>query len=131
LQPQRANFLGVFLTGKEEILLPTDKMVEILSLSLEDVLPIPETTPLAIGVFNWRQQVVWLIDLPAVLGKLSIAQQSPGLLQRDVVVVNYQGQMLGLGIARVGKIHSSESASQLEVPILDVKSVVGALAGNH
>jgi chemotaxis signal transduction protein len=122
-----ARFLSLYITPTEEMLLPTEQMVEILSLRLEEVLPVPETSPLVVGVFNWRQQVVWLIDLPSVLGRLPLAQQSPGLLQRDVVVVNYQGQTLGLGITRVGKIYQGQAATELALPIVNVGTIVKML----
>jgi chemotaxis signal transduction protein len=122
-----ARFLSLYITPTEEMLLPTEQMVEILSLRLEEVLPVPETSPLVVGVFNWRQQVVWLIDLPAVSGRLPLAQQSPGLLQRDVVVVNYQGQTLGLGITRVGKIYQGQAATELALPTVNVGTIVKML----
>jgi positive phototaxis protein PixI len=124
--PPPTQFLSLFITPSEEMLLPTEQMVEILSLRLEDVLPIPETSSLVVGVFNWRQQVVWLIDLPGLLGWLPLAQQSPGLLQRDVVVVNAQGQTFGLGIARVGKIHQG-NPTELALSVLDLGTIVKAL----
>jgi positive phototaxis protein PixI len=118
--------LSLFITPSEEMLLPTEQMVEVLSLRLEDVLPIPETSSLVVGVFNWRQQVVWLIDLPGLLGRSPLTQQSPGLLQRDVVVVNAQGQTFGLGIARVGKIHQG-NPTELALSVLDLGTIVKAL----
>jgi positive phototaxis protein PixI len=121
------RFLSLYITPTEEMLLPTEQMVEILSLRLEEVLPVPETSSLVVGVFNWRQQVVWLIDVPAVLGRLPLAQQSPGLLQRDVVVVNYQGQTLGLGITRVGKIYQGQAATELALPTVNVGTIVTML----
>lgn len=122
-----SKFLSLFITPTEEMLLATEQMVEILSLRLEEVLPVPETSSLVVGVFNWRQQVVWLVDLPGILGRLPLAQQSPGLLQRDVVVVNHQGQTLGLGIAQVGKIYSNQAAAGLSLPIVNVGTIVKAL----
>jgi hypothetical protein len=95
-----SQFLSLFITPSEEMLLPTEQMVEILSLRLEDVLPIPDTHTLVVG---------------------------PGLLQRDVVVVNYEGKTFGLGIARVGKIHPGP-ASELALSILNLGTILKALA---
>jgi chemotaxis signal transduction protein len=133
--PPAAQFLSLWITPNQEMLLPTEQMSEILSLRLEDVLPIPETTSLVVGVFNWRQQVIWLVDLPAALGRLPLAQQNPGLLQRDVVVVNHAGKTFGLGIARIGKIYrtpdlgigSETGRPDLTSSILDLGTIIKSL----
>ena len=101
-QEKVKQYLTLYLTDDQEGLLPTDKMVEILSLDLDKILVIPDTPKEVLGVFNWRQQILWLIDLPALLWLTPLSVQKKSKI--NLVVVKNKNENLGLAFGENGKI---------------------------
>jgi positive phototaxis protein PixI len=58
LQP----YLQFQLTPEHLGMLPTDQLVEIITLTPEQVIPIPEMPPHVLGVYNWRGEIIWILD---------------------------------------------------------------------
>lgn len=101
-QDPAQQYLTLYLTDDQEGLLPTDNMVEILSLDLDKILTIPDTPKEVLGVFNWRQQILWLIDLPALLWLTPLSGQKKAKI--NLVVVKNKNENLGLAFVGNGKI---------------------------
>jgi positive phototaxis protein PixI len=49
-------------------MLATDRVTEIISLTPQQIVPLPDVFPEVIGVHNWRGEVLWLVDLGYLLG---------------------------------------------------------------
>ncbi|WP_026099882.1 chemotaxis protein CheW [Prochlorothrix hollandica] len=96
-QDFREQFLSCSLGSRTAILLPVIQLIEILNISPDQITPIPHLPSWVRGVYNWRGEVLWIVDLARLLGIESepLAQRaaplvSPALANSQVVVL--QGQ---------------------------------------
>lgn len=69
-QPQdsQKQFLSCSIGVNTAILLPIEQLVEILNFSFDQITPIPHLPPWVRGVYNWRGEVLWTVDLAQLLG---------------------------------------------------------------
>ncbi|WP_017306145.1 chemotaxis protein CheW [Spirulina subsalsa] len=99
-----------------KVMLPVEYIQEIVRVEVNQVLAVPDTPPYALGLYNWRGEMLWLVDLNLLLGLESFLsrQSSPqeainlGLL--NVLVLKEQQLMLGVIVQQVEEIeqHSPE-----------------------
>jgi positive phototaxis protein PixI len=96
---QTEQFLSFNLTSTIQAMLPTQQLTEILNLSFNQIVPIPDMAPQIMGVCNWRGEVLWLVDLGYLLGSEPLfSHRRPGC---KAIVVQYQGHTLGLVVSQV------------------------------
>ncbi|MCF2970493.1 chemotaxis protein CheW [Synechococcus sp. Nb3U1] len=50
------------------LLMPLQQLREVLPVSPERILPVPDMSPLLLGLISWRSEAIWLLDLPLLLG---------------------------------------------------------------
>jgi positive phototaxis protein PixI len=100
-QQMLQQFLRIQLPGKIQAMVQTQQLTEILSLSLSQVVPIPDTHPAMMGVSNWRGEVLWILDLGCWLGLEPLYKQSLRQGKLNVVVIQCLGKTLGLGVDQV------------------------------
>lgn len=103
LQESRQKFLRFALGSSDSGLLLLEQISEILSITVAQILPVPEMPSCVLGIYNWRGKMLWLIDLdslvdysnPSTLGK-------PDTLMAMVIELN--GQAMGLVVQYVNDI---------------------------
>ncbi|HAC65348.1 MAG TPA: chemotaxis protein CheW [Cyanothece sp. UBA12306] len=69
--PHQSNveqFLQLHLVPDSTIMLPVAQLTEVLAIPLGQIIPIPQMPSWVMGVYNWRGEVLWLVDLGALLG---------------------------------------------------------------
>lgn len=72
-EPQQ-QFLSCSLGGGTHVLLPVIHLVEVLNFPLDQVTPIPHLPPWVRGVYNWRGEVLWVVDLGQLIGLPSVSE---------------------------------------------------------
>jgi positive phototaxis protein PixI len=100
-----------FSLGQDSALLPLEQIKEIFQINVMEVLPVPETAGCAWGVCNWQGELLWLIDLDALVGYPPLLQQAQFQsepMSLIVMVVQFNNQTLGLGVQQVGEIELHE-----------------------
>ena len=45
-----------------------DRVTELVNLPIDRVVPMPQLPPAVMGVYNWRGEILWIIDLATFLG---------------------------------------------------------------
>jgi positive phototaxis protein PixI len=95
------QFLSFNLTSTIQAMLPTQQLTEILNLSFNQIVPIPDTAAQIMGVCNWRGEVLWLVDLGYLLGSEPLFNQGYRRSTCKAIVVQYQGHSLGLVVNQV------------------------------
>ncbi|MEM8780003.1 MAG: chemotaxis protein CheW, partial [Cyanobacteria bacterium P01_G01_bin.49] len=111
---QLEQFLRFYLVPDTTLLLPVSQLTEVLTVSLNQIVPIPQMPAWVMGVYNWRGEILWMIDLAALLG-LTPWHQQPQVnpVYRAIVLqsvsassgsANSQRQMLGMVVNRVDDI---------------------------
>ncbi|MEM9568348.1 MAG: chemotaxis protein CheW [Cyanobacteria bacterium P01_E01_bin.34] len=99
-----------FQLGQETALIPLVQATEILPLEPVDILPIPAVPVWVLGVYDWRGEFLWLLDLECLVGLPSVcshtamnrSQARSAQLQGVVVRVNHQS--LGVVVRSIADI---------------------------
>lgn len=57
-------------------LLSISELREVLKINPRDLVPIPKLPPWVMGVYNWRGEILWTVDLGGLVGLTPLAEQS-------------------------------------------------------
>ena len=86
-------------------MLRSHQLTEILNLNVSQIVPIPDVPLGVMGICNWRGEVLWIIDLGHLLGFDPLyVQQNLRQQTLKIIVVNRQGQTLGLAVSQVDQM---------------------------
>lgn len=92
-------------TSKGDIaLLDAEVVTEVITISSEDILPVPQMFYCVLGIYSWRSEMLWIVDLENLLG------YPPPLLEEEanqellVMVVQFQGQSIGLVVSGIDNL---------------------------
>ncbi len=106
----REQFLRLHLVLDMTALLPIQQVAEVLTIPIGTIVPIPHMPPWVMGVYNWRGEVLWMVDLGHLCGLGSWYEQvtSPSVYEAIVLQVPHpstqtqpKSQTLGLVVDRV------------------------------
>jgi len=128
----RERLLRLCLTLEDNALLPLRHTTEVIRISGEDILPIPDMPDCVLGVCNWRGEMLWLADLSHLVGLPPLSWRRQGSASPFVIVTEQDEQTLGLLVMQVEEVelHSLEN---LQPPVAGLFSsgltpfVLGAL----
>jgi positive phototaxis protein PixI len=65
---QIQQFLKVDLSEDFTALIGIDRVVELMEISPNRILPLPHLPPAVMGIYNWRGEILWVVNLPMLLG---------------------------------------------------------------
>ncbi|MEH1835207.1 MAG: chemotaxis protein CheW [Nostoc sp.] len=92
----KEKFLSFNLGVRDTAVISLQHITEVLQVSLPEICSVPEMPSSVLGIYNWRGEMLWLIDLEAMLGYPPISQR-PNLLSRMMgIVLENKGKYLGL-----------------------------------
>ncbi len=96
---QNEQFLSFTLPSNMQVILPTQKLTEVLTLTPQQIVPIPDLDPQVMGVCNWRGEVLWIVDLAYLLN----GEPLPPLQgsHYTAIILHHEGQTLGLVVSQV------------------------------
>ncbi|WP_103666879.1 chemotaxis protein CheW [Pseudanabaena sp. BC1403] len=102
------QFLSFYLDADQQSLLPTQQLLEIVKVSLTQITAIAGLAPSIMGIYNWRGDVIWVVDLASLLGyKPLYAQQYEQEKLQDkchIILLRSQDNVIGLAVQHVGQI---------------------------
>lgn len=124
------------LGDQDNALLPLNQITEIVRVNVAEILPVPEMPNQVLGICNWRGEMLWLIDLNHLVGCLPLFQQRPVLVPPVVMVVQVNGQSVGLVVPQVNDIelHDLQQLQPAAVGLFPPKLlpfVLGAIRGGN
>lgn len=100
-----SQYLKFKLYPEVEAMLPVDQITEILKLRLVQIMPIPQMPTWVMGVYNWRGEILWMVDLSQLLGLDSWYRHQSESSKHTAVVLSAERQQvrihLGLIVAQV------------------------------
>jgi positive phototaxis protein PixI len=67
------------------LLVEIDRVMELISIPIDRVVPMPHLPPAVKGVYNWRGEILWIVDLSGLLG-IAATPQSYRNLQPTIVM---------------------------------------------
>jgi positive phototaxis protein PixI len=129
------QFLRLHLVPDTTVLLPVAQLTEVLMIPIGQIVPIPHMPAWVMGIYNWRGEVLWMVDLGHLCGLIPWYQQMTNISLHPTVVLQIslseatstsnQSQTLGLVVDRVEDIEWCEPG---KIQALSSASVVSGLA---
>lgn len=108
------QFLRFHLLPNTTAVLPITQVTEVLTIPRGQIVPIFHMPPWVMGVYNWRGEILWMVDLGHLVGltpwyqqAISAANYTAVVLQvgsKQITATNSKSQMLGLIVNRVEDI---------------------------
>ena len=115
LPAPKSQFLQLHLAPTTTALIATAQLTEVINLSPEQITPIPHMSPWMMGTYNWRGEILWLVDVSCLVGLTPLYQQLPVTSGYSLIVLQFDSkndgdrQTMGLVVNQVGKIEKFSS----------------------
>ncbi|MEA5567281.1 chemotaxis protein CheW [Anabaena sp. UHCC 0399] len=93
-KPQK--FLSFNLGVRDTAVISLEQITEVLQISLGDICGVPQMSSYILGVYNWRDEMLWLVDLDEMLGYPPLSQTANMLVKMMAIVLEENGKYLGL-----------------------------------
>ena len=68
LKKEKKQFLRFRLEPDTKVMLPIEQITEVLTIAVGHIVPIPEMPAWVMGVYNWRGEILWMLDLGHLIG---------------------------------------------------------------
>ena len=98
------NHTNLSMTNRDLALLEAEIVTEVIKISPQEILPVPQMPYCVLGIYSWRSEMLWVVDLENLLGyppALNNADEDSTIL---VMVVQVQGQSMGLVVSQIDNI---------------------------
>ncbi|NJO41782.1 MAG: purine-binding chemotaxis protein CheW [Cyanobacteria bacterium CRU_2_1] len=110
--PVGEQFLRFQLGRDTAALLPISQLTEVLTIPIGQITPVPQLPGWVMGVYNWRGEVLWMVDLAHLSGLIPWHQQAINVLTYTAIVLSVRtgtathadDQMVGLVVNRAETI---------------------------
>ena len=123
-QTEKEQFLRFLLNSNTKVMLPIKQITEVLKIKFGQIVPISQMPSWVMGVYNWRGDILWMVDLGHLLGFDSWHQQginysnytaivlSPNKEKNKTKINNIEQNIhLGLVVSRVEDIELCDTAT--------------------
>jgi positive phototaxis protein PixI len=104
LAETRQRLLCFPIGVRDSALLSLEHIAQVFRVEVAEILPIPEMSDCVLGIGNWQGEMLWLVDLPALVGYPSLAKQKQLPESLMVIVIQVDNKTLGLGIQQVNDV---------------------------
>jgi positive phototaxis protein PixI len=106
------QFLRFHLMPNTTALLPMEQLIEVLTIPNGQIVPIFHMPPWVMGVYNWRGEILWMVDLGHLVGLTPWYQQANSssvyraivLQSNSTALNNLKSYTLGVVVNRVEDI---------------------------
>lgn len=130
--PEGDLYLRFFVESGQEFALPAKGIREVLSLAPNQITLVPNVSPLLMGIFNLRGQVIWVTDIGQFLGDPKPLNSDRS--EMSVIAIETQDVIVGLAVDRVigmdwldtEQLTLTTSAPNSTTPFLKGEWVMGA-----
>ena len=85
-------------------LLDAEIVTEVITISSEDILPVPQMFYCVLGIYAWRSEMLWIVDLENLLGYPPPISADDTEKEVLVMVVQVQGQSIGLVVSGIDNL---------------------------
>ncbi len=107
-QSEIEQFLTFSLAPDQQALLPTRQLLEIVKVNLSQITAIAGLAPSVMGIYNWRGDVIWVVDLASLLGYTPLyAQEYAQEYAQDkchIIFLRSQDNVIGFAVSQVGQM---------------------------
>jgi positive phototaxis protein PixI len=85
-------------------LLDTEVVTEVITIAAENILPVPQMFYCVLGIYSWRSEMLWIVDLENLLGYPPPLSKEGINRELLVMVVQFQGQSIGLVVSNIDNL---------------------------
>ncbi len=85
-------------------LLDAEIVTEVITISPQDILPVPQMFYCVLGIYGWRSEMLWIVDLENLLGYPPPLDGANPYKELLVMVVQVQGQSIGLVVSGIDNL---------------------------
>jgi positive phototaxis protein PixI len=109
------RFLRFQLGNDDTGLLPVDGVLQVLSIDVGEILPVPQMPSSVLGVYNWRGDMLWLVDFQKLVGLPPIFATHQENQNWMTIVINIQQKVIGLVVKQVDDIEPRDRREILPI----------------
>ena len=92
-------------TNSDLALLEAEIVTEVITISPKELLPVPQMPYCVLGVYSWRSEMLWVVDVENLMGyPPSLSEDASPDQTLLVMVVQVQGQSMGLVVSRIDNL---------------------------
>ncbi|MGC9505629.1 chemotaxis protein CheW [Baaleninema sp.] len=117
--PETRKFLQFGLGDRDRALIRVDCVAEIVTVRVPEILPVPQMRSCIMGVYNWRGEMLWVVDLGELLGyapQVPRRNREPGQPQSPdtaiAIVVEWEDSTIGFVVPQVLDLETYNLAHQ-------------------
>ncbi|MEH2350889.1 MAG: chemotaxis protein CheW [Nostoc sp.] len=111
----KEKFLSFNLGIRDTAVISLQHITEVLQVSLPEICGVPQMPSCVLGIYNWRGEMLWLVDLEAMLGYPPISQGANLLSKMMAIVLENNGKYLGLLVRQLIDIEGLDT-QQMKPP---------------
>lgn len=115
----KQKFLSFNLGVKDQAVISLEHITEILRVSLTEICVVPQMPNCVLGIYSWRGEMLWLVDLEEMLGYQPLLQGSNLLTKMMAIVLENEGKYLGLLVRQLTDIEWLD-LEQMKIPTADL-----------
>jgi len=115
------KFLSFNLGVRDRAVISLEHITEVLQISLGDICGVPQMPSYIVGVYNWRDEMLWLVDLDEMLGYPPLSQTANMLAKMMAIVLEENGKYLGLLVRQLMDIELFD-IHQMKAPSVELFS---------
>lgn len=102
------RFLRFHLGEEDTALLSVNVVKEVLSVSGEKMLPVPDVEASVLGIHNWRGEMLWVIDLNSLLGFSPLWELENIGASINIIVLQLEHEEIGIAVRQVETIEQHD-----------------------
>jgi positive phototaxis protein PixI len=108
------RFLGFTIGNSLNALIPLEKLQATITISLSEVLPVPQMNESLLGIINYGGKATWVVDLAHLMSGSSDLQTT-NLSTRMGLLFRVENETVALAIDRVGTIETYDMGECLSI----------------
>ena len=97
----KQKFLSFSLGVRDTAVIPLEQITEVVQIPLTEICGVPQMPNCVVGIYNWRGEMLWLVDLEEMLGYPPLFQGSNFLSKMMALVLENDGKYLGILIRQL------------------------------
>ena len=109
------RLLRFYVSSQDTASLPLNDIEEVVKLPIGEIMPVPDLPDRVLGIYNWRSEMLWLVDVGQQLGFPSPITHPQVLETIWAIVIRVDGKLLGLGVPQIMGLES-HPMGQLQPP---------------
>jgi positive phototaxis protein PixI len=111
----KQKFLSFNLGTRDTAVISLQHITEVLQVSLGEICGVPQMPNCVLGIYSWRGEMLWLVDLEEMLGYPPLLQGSNFLSRMMAIVLESEGKYLGLLVRQLIDIEWLDT-EQIKLP---------------